>query len=473
MGLTIDERRARVREIQARLTEIDAEFAGEELGEEARSEFNELCDERETHERVIAELERRQELVAEKAEQPAAREMPSFYAQTRKSEGDIYDLAAIRQESTSPDDEARRLRDNAMRSIERAYFPHEKANREDNQGHLELMLQRVDNTRGDLARHILQTGNPTYVRAWGKYITGQSRSPEEERVMSLTTNSGGYGVPYVLDPTIILSSDGAVNPFRQIARVEQILGTTWKGVSSAGATASWDAELAEVSDDSLTFAQPSIDTAMARVFLPFSIEVGMDYPNFQSELARVIQDSKDVLEATAFATGSSAPFGVVTSASGVVTCSTRGTLAAVDVYATEAALGPRFRNRASWVMNRATAQKIRQFDTAGGAQLWIDNLQIGFDSRSPVQGNVGARLLGYGAYESSAMSSTYTTGQKIAVLGDFSQFLIADRVGLTTEYIPHVFGLTTAMPRGERGVFAYWRVGSGVLVTNAFRVTLL
>jgi HK97 family phage major capsid protein len=126
-------------------------------------------------------------------------------------------------------------------------------------------------------------------------------------------------------------------------------------------------------------------------------------------------------------------------------------------------------------MNRAVAQKVRQFDTAGGAQLWIQNLQYGLGSSSPTQGNVGYALLGYGAYESTAMASTVTTGAKVAILGDFNQFLIADRVGMSVEYVPHVFGTLatpSAIPRGERGIFAYWRVGSGVLATNAFRVML-
>lgn len=473
MGASLDDLRTRQGEIESRLASIDAEFAGQALPDDSKVEWNLLNEELETNAKLIDELEARMARLEEFSKSEKATEKGSIYVNVRKSESDIWDVAAARTLGGTPEGEARILRDNARRAIERAQFPHDRANPEDNQGHIEKMLAKIDNDSGDLARHILNTGNPTYIRGFGKYITGQPRTPEEERVMSLTTNSGGYGVPYVLDPTIVLSSDGAINPFRQISRVEQMLGNTWQGISSAGATASWDAELAEVSDDALTFAQPTISTAMARVFLPFSIEVGEDYPNFQNQLANVIQDSKDVLEATAFATGSSAPFGVVTSATGLVTCASRGSISSTDVYAMEAALGPRFRNRAAWVMNRAIAQKIRQFDTAGGAQLWIQNLQYGLGSAAPTQGNVGYALLGYGAYESSAMSSTLTTGQKVAVLGDFNQFLIADRVGLSVEYIPHVFGLTTAMPRGERGIFAYWRVGSGVLVTNAFRTMLL
>jgi hypothetical protein len=62
-----------------------------------------------------------------------------------------------------------------------------------------------------------------------------------------------------------------------VASVITIGTREWKGVSSAGVTASYDAEAAEVSDDSPRFAQPTITSAMGRAFVPFSIELSMDW----------------------------------------------------------------------------------------------------------------------------------------------------------------------------------------------------
>jgi HK97 family phage major capsid protein len=349
--------------------------------------------------------------------------------------------------------------------------------KEDAQSNVEKVLGKADDDEGSLSRRLLLTGSPTYRRAWEKYMKGQAWSRDEERVMSLTSASGGYGVPFQLDPTIILSSDGSINPYRQIARVEQINTNTWQGVTSAGVTASFDSELAEVSDDSLTIAQPSVTTAMARAFVPFSIEIGMDYPGFAAGIAMAIADSKDVLEASQFSTGTT-PQGIITGATVLSTAGTRGSVTSGDVYALEAALPPRFLQRASWVASRTTLQKFRQFDTAGGAQLWIQNLQYGLGRNGGTltngnDGRVGYALLGWNAYAASGITSTLTTGNKVAVLGDFSQFLIADRVGLNVEYVPHVLSTASPFPRGARAYFAYWRVGSGVLVTNAFRTFIL
>ena len=54
--------------------------------------------------------------------------------------------------------------------------------------------------------------------------------------------------------------------------------------------------------------------------------------------------------------------------------------------------------------------------------------------------------------------------------GDFQQYAIVDRVGTTIEVVPHVFG-ANHRPTGQRGFLMHWRVGSDVLVPDAFRLT--
>lgn len=80
-----------------------------------------------------------------------------------------------------------------------------------------------------------------------------------------------FAVPFELDPTILLTSSDALNPVRQLARVFMTVTDQWKGVSSAGVTAAYQAEAAELADGTPTLAQPVIDCAMWRVFVPFSI----------------------------------------------------------------------------------------------------------------------------------------------------------------------------------------------------------
>jgi HK97 family phage major capsid protein len=236
-------------------------------------------------------------------------------------------------------------------------------------------------------------------------------------------------------------------------------------VSSAGVSAAYAAEATETSDNAPTLAQPVISTEKAQAFIPFSIEVGMDWNGLQAEMAGLLQDAKDDLEATAFATGTGTnePQGVIVGATTVVTASGTASFAAADLYSLENALGPRFRSRATFVTARATINRIRQFATAAGPVALTENLQVGTIGGS---GATAARLpvdvLGYPTYELSSMASVLTTGSLIAILGDFRHFVIVDRIGMTIELIPHLVG-TNRRPTGQRGLYAYWRNSSGVI----------
>jgi HK97 family phage major capsid protein len=61
-----------------------------------------------------------------------------------------------------------------------------------------------------------------------------------------------------------------------------------------------------------------------------------------------------------------------------------------------------------------------------------------------------------------------------AVYGNIRDaYTIVDRVGLSVELIPHLFGSSNRFPTGQRGIYAYWRVGAGVVNPNAARVLVV
>ena len=95
----------------------------------------------------------------------------------------------------------------------------------------------------------------------------------------------------------------------------------WKGVSSAGVSWSYDAEASAVSDDSPTLSQPTIPVYAARGFIPYSIEVGQDYPGFADEMAMLLsQGFVDlVAKQSAQGSGSSSPTGIFTAMTNATT----------------------------------------------------------------------------------------------------------------------------------------------------------
>ena len=326
-----------------------------------------------------------------------------------------------------------------------------------------LMAQEQFLGQSNVARHILETGSPEYLDNFRAYL----RDPQRESArtaLSLTSANGGYLLPFVLDPTIILTNAGSANPWRRISNIKQTTSNTWNGVNSAGVNAAWLAEATIVTDGTPTVGNIVVTPVKAAAWVYGSYEV-LEDTDFGQQLPRLLADAKDRLEEAAFATGggSTVPNGVV-SRRYVDRCLPPGTtlvIALADVYATQAALPPRFRNApgAAWVANVAIINKFRQLDTAGGASFWT-NLGKGQPET----------LLGAPIYESTTMASALTSGNLLAIFGDFGQFIIVDRVGVSMIYDPLVQGTGGILPSGQAGWFMFWRTGSSLSTVNGFRV---
>jgi HK97 family phage major capsid protein len=473
-----DELEQRQADIKSELRELDDQFKGQSLPEDEKTRWNTLNEEFEQIDGQIRELEARYVRLTELAEKPENREEPTVQSfQTGRPGvtrgGDIWDLTTVRTVASSPEGIGDELRDRGKRAIESLHFPHERANREYTQGHLERLLYHTQESMpGETARHFLATGSPLYRRAFGKALFGRPLSNEETRALSLAGAGGGYAVPLTLDPTVIPTSNSVVNPTRAIARVETITGSnTWNGVSSGAIVASRVAEATAATDNAPTLAQPTATVTKAHAFVPFSVEIEEDWTGMQSEIARLLQDAKDDEEGTAFVTGAGTgvnPQGFVTGTTATVAAATGLTVTAANLYALEAALPPRFRPNESFVANRGIYNVIRAIDSAGGAALWLYVSQ-GLVTQAPTPGNTGATLLGRGAWEASAMQATVVNATKIMVVGDFNYFLIVDRIGLHIEVIPHLFGAAQGnLPTGQRGFYCWWRNTSRVLSASAF-----
>lgn len=366
------------------------------------------------------------------------------------------------------------FRSRALSAIEKMPVANDKVR----EAATEILEGRSDNA-DKLARQILLTSSPAYVRAWSKLARNtphtisaeESRAmqaAEEFRAMSLTDSAGGYLVPFQLDPTVIITSAGSRNDIRSKARQVVATGDVWNGVSSGAVSWSWDAEAAEVSDDTTTFAQPSITVHKAAGFVPISIEAMQDEANVAQEVGRLLAFGKDTLEATAFATGtgSGQPFGIVTALAGTaseINAAADDTFAIADVRSLYNALPARHRAAAAWLANNSIYTLIRAFDTGGGGGFWAN-----------LNGDRPEQLLGRDVLEAEGMDGVVTTTGAVSnfvlAFGDFSNYVIADRIGMTVEFIPHLFHTTTNRPSGQRGWYAHTRMGADSVNDGAFRM---
>jgi HK97 family phage major capsid protein len=466
-SMSIEDRESRVAEIDTRVQEIDQDYDGQLMPDAVRDEWNSLNAERDEHINVVKELRARKARVADLARNnPQATERTGNGAPVviRSRGTEIYDLARIRAQSSTDEDYRSQLHDNARRAIERATYGtvRDVVTREEAQTNALRLLDGIDDEYGTLAKRILATGSPEYSRWFGAQLSGRNDVPRPQA--ALTLSGTGVAVPFDLDPTVIISNDGATNPLRQMARVETIVGKEWRGVTSAGIVVTRFAEAAPSTDNSPTLAQPTVTPTTVRGFVPFSIESDQDWTQLRSEMTRLLQDAKDVEEASSFVTGSGTP----PAANGIQ--STLSTTANVNdgsgagfisasLFTLENAMPPRFTPRAQWLARKNFYNLVRAVDTNGTLYARLT------EGRPP-------ELIGYPAREASAMPVRYTSqtvfGARYAILGDFSQFLIVDKAGMDVEIVPHLF--SNNLPTAQRGIFALWRNNSKVLVDNAFRV---
>jgi HK97 family phage major capsid protein len=374
----------------------------------------------------------------------------------------------------------RHARDAAMASIdgwsERATLPAE-------------WLESAERVSGDarVAEHVTLLSDERYVEAFRMYMAGgwgnvssdivrYARSINSERAMNegvggVSTTAGGYMVPPFLDPSIILTNVGVSNPMRQLATIKTITTAAWKGVTSAGVSAEWTAEASEMTDASPTLGQPSIVPVRADAYIQASFEM-LEDTNLSAELAMLFADARDRLEggSSGFVTGngSTQPTGIVTTmqttTASRVAATTNAAFGVVDTFAVDNALPQRWRGNASWLANRAIYNLARQFSLGSGAMtgsFWVD-----------LGPNHGSTMLGYGVYEASSMQSSLSTATAstdfVLILGDFSQYFVVDRIGMSVVYNPLVLG-SNRRPTGEVGWAAFWRTSGMAVNADAFR----
>lgn len=419
------------------------------------SEFDTMTAERDK----LVEAEAAAERVRSAAEIPANREAPAVHVRTDPFEVDLSRMS----------DTGYEIRDAALRAFE-------TRQRGVSEAQQETLLTKIETIPG-VARHALVNGSRVYRDAWLETMRAQVSgrpaiyTPEQADAirasLSLTSANGGYSLPTHLDPTLIHTGTASKVSLRSVSRVEQGTTDKWNGVSIGNVTTYWKAEGSAFTDGSPTEAGPQVDAAMLTAYVTGSYEIFED-SNLLSQLPGLIGESFDFAEADAFVTGSGsdAPKGIITCLSGTagvtITCTTRGsftTASAVDVFALLNAIPSRYEDGATWVANKATFNTIKQMSTgSNGSYFWTD-----FNAA------VGSPLLGSPILQSSTFSAATTSGTKLMVLGDFSQFLIYDRIGTTVEVIQNVVD-GSGLPTGQRGLVAHKRVGSNVTDQNAFRV---
>ena len=418
---------------------------------------------------------------------PSARPARSI-AETRARWNQIMDHDALEDGFRLVSLPYREVRDQALRTIESRSSELSPAS----QDRLEALVRtRTVATDGRLiAQRIAATGSRAYESAYDKAMTSKHPgwAPEEVRAVNTfrevqaseqraasegTGSAGGFGVPFYVDPTLIVTTLDQAE-IGLVANIVTITTNKWHGVSTPGVSSGFTAEGSAVADGTPTLAQPEIDVWADKFYVPASLELTMDYPGWLDEITRLFmaQWANDVSEYTSIGTGVAQPKGAFVSMSNQttspahVTVTTAGQLGAIDLRKAWSALPERYRLNASWLMSPSMVQQVST-QAAATVTNGLGSSEWTFaDSGQP-------RLFGRPVVQSSyAPSFTGTTAAaNYVVVGDFSRFYIVHRSGLDVELVTGIPNFPASnLPTGSVGVFGVSRFGSDVVDTNAFRI---
>jgi HK97 family phage major capsid protein len=384
------------------------------------------------------------------------------------------------------------VRDYALAQIER----HSATLTPANQDRLEELCrtQTAEQNGKTFSQYLAITSAEPYVSAFGKAMRyanpGWDRTEaraiqvcrdvrqrmEGRSMVEGTGYLGGFGAPVMIDPTIIVQTQDNAEI---LAACRQVSITTdaWHGVSSPGATLVFKGEAAVDTDADVVLAQPVIPVYSAVGDFSGSLELFMDYPGLVDEVGSLFgsayRDQVSNYTAVGAGTGSSVPLGLFTAMANQttspshVTVHSAGTLAAGDVRAVFAALPERYQLNASWLMSPSMVQAC--------AALAAPSVSNGLAPHDYVPANQGqpARLLGrpvlVSSYAPSFANATSGTFNWM-VVGDFSRYLVVNRLGASLELIPQLRSQTTALPTGERSYLYVARWGAGPVDNLAFRL---
>jgi HK97 family phage major capsid protein len=464
----IDQLRADIAYVEDSLVAINDAADGAKLTDEAQAAWDEgvayLGDETTGARAELADLEARAKIAQSIVDGAGRRaDVPSFHRAPAE-------LGAV-DAATAPSNV---IRDAAMRAIENA-----------DKSYLGKMTGRADaldralnlgeskTFSSDLvARSIVATSNADYQSAFVKGVNGQSNmwTPAEAAAFrdaqnaSLTGNEGGYGVPTLIDPTVIITSGATGSALIDAANVVPVTTSNWKGVSAGEAAWSMDDEGAEVSEDTPTFAQPSITMEKAQGWMEYTVELGQDYPSWAAQMGRLLSHGYRTIVAKEAAVGtgvSPRTTGIFFGATTTTDVGTDNTFVATDIDKVYAAVPEDFRANGSWVMNVTVENAIRAFGSGTAtSRFTVDQTADGITllNGKPVILSDHAPTL-----------AAATDASKHLVFGDMEYFIIGQRLGMTLTAVDVVLG-SNRRPTGKSGLYAYARFGTGVSNASAFRL---
>jgi HK97 family phage major capsid protein len=294
------------------------------------------------------------------------------------------------------------------------------------------------------------------IEIFNRFLKGGKISQAEiQTVIASSTNKayqaddpagGGFLVaPQELSQTVITLMKDLVF-MRGLATVIPVPNSESLGVPAIDvdpSDANWTVELGTGAEDTSTvFGKRELRPHPVAKRLKLSKKLIRQVPNADSLILDRLAYKFAVTEEKAFLTGSGAnqPLGVfIASSNGIptgrdVTAAGASAIVADDLINVVFSLKAQYRRRAQWILHRDILKAVRRLKDTAGNYIWATGMGPG----SGLQGTPGT-LMDLPYMESEYAPNTITTGLYTAILGDFTNYWIADALDMSVQVLTELY----------------------------------
>lgn len=290
--------------------------------------------------------------------------------------------------------------------------------------------------------------NELFKRFLGHWITGDFRGWGYKEMRALQQDldvSGGYLVPPEQFMNDLIKNVDDMVYLRQWATTYTVTNADAMGVPTLEndpADADWTSELATGSEDStMSFGKRELRPHPLAKRIKVSRKLMRSVPNVETIVQARLAYKFGITFEKALMTGSGAgqPLGVFTASSdGISTSrdvSTDNSTTAMTVDGLKNAkysIKQQYMPRLRWLFHRDGVKQIAKLKDGNGQYLWAESVRVGEPDR----------LLGLPVFMSEYAPNTFTTGQYVGILGDFSQYWIVDALTLQFQILNELYAAT-------------------------------
>lgn len=303
----------------------------------------------------------------------------------------------------------------------------------------------------------LKTGRTSdeYKNAFRNHLrTGIAYNTLSEGVLA----DGGYLVPTEFENQII-DTIADENVIRSVAKIIKTSSEHKIPVVASHGIAQITAENGAYASNTPTFAQKTLDAYKYTYTTKASIEMlqdsMFDLESFLlDEFSRAFASAEE--QAFCVGAGTTEPTGIFTANGGSlgVTANANNAITADELINLVYSLRKPYRKNAKFITNDSTVSLIRKLKDNNGAYLWQPSMQAGEPDK----------LLGYDLLTSPYVPTVGASAYAFA-FGDFNNYWIADRMGITVQRLNEVYAIN-----GQVGFTAAERVDGKVILAEGIKL---